>query len=111
MKKYNGTAIELLKLRLVEKAMKDSTPKKYAGDMLEAAEVIVQLQEQYKALTNDIRENAMLDICEVCEGGRTPCTDKLGEEFECDTCTLECRCRSCRNNNQWKWRGEEVNFK
>lgn len=41
---YSDFAIEQLKQRLLEKSMKDSTPKKYAGDMFEAYEVIRQLQ-------------------------------------------------------------------
>ena len=41
---YSDFAIEQLKIRLCEKAFKSSTPKKFAGDMLEAFEVIKQLQ-------------------------------------------------------------------
>ena len=41
---YSDFAIEELKKRLLEKVMRSSTPKKYAGDMFEAAEVIAQLQ-------------------------------------------------------------------
>ncbi|MBQ8382033.1 MAG: hypothetical protein IJX47_02380 [Clostridia bacterium] len=106
MIKYTDSAIERLKLRLVEKAMKDSMPKKYAGDMLEAAEVIVQLQKQYKALTQDIRENGALDICKICVGGTPPCNGEASD-FECDTCTRDCRCRDCLNDCKWKWRGED----
>lgn len=43
---YSDFAIEQLKSRLAEKAMKASTPKKFAGDMLEALEVINQLQAE-----------------------------------------------------------------
>lgn len=46
--KYSDFAIEQLKLRLEEKAFRNSTPSKYAGDMLEALEVIKQLQEQLR---------------------------------------------------------------
>ncbi|MGM9646554.1 MAG: hypothetical protein ACI3YH_00280 [Eubacteriales bacterium] len=106
MIQYNDDAIERLKMRLVEKAMKDNTPKKYAGDMLEAAEVIVLLQKKYKKLTEDIREYAVIEICKICVGGTPPC---IGEscDFECDTCTLPCRCHSCINDNLWRWRGED----
>ena len=45
---YSDFSIEQLKQRLFLKAMKNSTPKKYAGDMLEAAEVIQQLQARIK---------------------------------------------------------------
>ena len=106
MMKHSDAAIELLKLRLVEKAMKDSTPKKYAGDLLEAAEVIVQLQEKYKALTRDIRENGALDVCKICVGATPPCNGEACD-FECDTCQRGCRCINCLDDNQWNWRGED----
>ena len=47
---YSDFSIEQLKQRLFLKAMNNSTPKKYAGDMLEAAEVIQQLQAKIKQL-------------------------------------------------------------
>ena len=47
---YSDFSIEQLKQRLFLKDMKNSTPKKYAGDMLEAAEVIQQLQAKIKKL-------------------------------------------------------------
>ena len=50
---YTDFSIEHLKQRLCVKAMKNSTPKKYAGDMLEAAEVIQQLQARIKKLEAD----------------------------------------------------------
>ena len=50
---YSDFSIEQLKQRLLVKAMKNSTHKKYAGDMLEAAEVIRQLQEKIKEFEVD----------------------------------------------------------
>ena len=50
---YSDFSIEQLKQRLFVKAMKNSTPKKCAGDMLEAAEVIQQLQARIKTLEAD----------------------------------------------------------
>ena len=50
---YSDFSIEQLKQRLFLKAMNNSTPKKYAGDMLEAAEVIQQLQARIKTLEAD----------------------------------------------------------
>ena len=44
--KHNNFAINLVKQNLIEKAMKDSTPKKYSVPMFEAAEIIGQLQER-----------------------------------------------------------------
>ena len=50
---YSDFSIEQLKQRLFLKAVNNSTPKKYAGDMLEAAEVIQQLQARIKKLEAD----------------------------------------------------------
>lgn len=47
--KYNYYAIESLKEKLLESSLKNSTPKKYAARMLEAYEVIVQLQSEIKS--------------------------------------------------------------
>ena len=47
---YSEFSIEQRKQRLFLNAMKKSTPKTYAGDMLEAAEVIQQLQAKIKRL-------------------------------------------------------------
>lgn len=47
---YSDFAIEQLKKRLAAKALKNGIPKKYAGDMLEAMEVIQQLQRHIAAL-------------------------------------------------------------
>lgn len=44
--KYSDFAIRSLIGRLREKAMRDSTPKKFAGDMFEASEVIEQLMAE-----------------------------------------------------------------
>lgn len=47
--KYTEASIELLLERLLSKSMKDGTPKKYAGDMFSAFEVIRQLQGELNA--------------------------------------------------------------
>lgn len=44
--KYSDFAIRHLKDRLLEKAQRKTTPLKIAGDMLEAAEVISQLEKK-----------------------------------------------------------------
>ena len=57
--KYSEFAIEQLKIRLSEKAMRTSTPVKYAGDMLEALEVIIQLQKQLKNVVTINNQNSI----------------------------------------------------
>lgn len=71
---YSAFAIELLKERLYEKAFKSSTPKKFAGDMFEAYEVIGQLQAELK------KRSAAKTPCDLCMNGPAsgmdgkPCT-------------------------------------
>lgn len=50
--KHSDFSIRNVLDRLMEKSMKDSTPKKYAGVMFEAAEVIRQLMAEVKAVRN-----------------------------------------------------------
>lgn len=54
--KYSEFSIQLLKERLVTKALHNRTPKKYSGDMFEAAEVIQQLQAEIKKLQKEIEK-------------------------------------------------------
>lgn len=71
---YSAFAIEMLKERLYEKAFKSSAPKKYATDMFEAYEVIIQLQAELK------KRGAVRTPCDLCMNGPTsgmdgkPCT-------------------------------------
>ena len=58
---YSDFSIEQLKQRLFLKAMNNSTPKKYAGDMLEAAEVIQQLQAKIKRLESSQDQAVLWD--------------------------------------------------
>lgn len=48
--KHSEFSIQLLVERLTTKAFNDRTPKKYASDMFEAAEVIQHLQKENKKL-------------------------------------------------------------
>ena len=47
---HSEFGIQLLTERLITKALSDRTPRKYATDMFEAAEVIKQLQKEIKTL-------------------------------------------------------------
>lgn len=64
---HNKASIDLVKSLLLEKAMKESTPKKFSGPMYEAAEIIEQLEgqvEQLKAqaLIEDY-DNCFASVC------------------------------------------------
>lgn len=53
---HSEFGIQLLIERLISKAFNDRTPKKYATDMFEAAEVIQQLQKEIRELKKKIPE-------------------------------------------------------
>lgn len=57
---YSDFAIEQLKSRLQEKAFNSSTPRKAAGDMLEALEVIQQLQKASRELAQAEQEGRLV---------------------------------------------------
>lgn len=59
---YSDFAIGELKKRLLEKSMKPSTPKKCAGDMLEAYEVIVQLEKEISRLRKEKETMTLYEI-------------------------------------------------
>lgn len=54
--KHTEDGIQFLKERLVQKALHNRTPKKYAGDMYEAAEVIQQLQAEIQKLQKELEK-------------------------------------------------------
>lgn len=54
--RYSDFAIEQNKKWLSETAMKNSTPKRLAGHLYEAAEQIAQLQADLKAQVADVQE-------------------------------------------------------
>ena len=41
------------------------------------------------------------DNCDIC--AHTACVHDC--DFECDTCTFDCKCRTCRDECNWEWRG------
>lgn len=41
------------------------------------------------------------DNCDIC--AHTACVRDC--DFECDTCTFDCKCRTCRDECNWEWRG------
>lgn len=70
------------------------------GDDLRAAVTCLERQEQRIAeLEKDLRHN---DNCDICIGSMT-----VPAECDCDclTCSLDCRCKDCTDENKWAWRG------
>ena len=55
---HSDFSIQLLTERLLTKALNDRTPRKYATDMFEAAEVIKQLQKEIKTLKSRLSNPA-----------------------------------------------------
>lgn len=76
---------------------------------LEAAMAIVQEFEQLAA-ERDALLKALKEKdaeCECCANAdRLEQMDTREEmDFDCDACKADCRCRDCRNNSNWEWRG------
>jgi hypothetical protein len=58
-----------------------------------------RLQMELAAAKGDLRHN---DNCDICVGSR-----ETLDACECDCldCVLDCRCKECRNESKWEWRG------
>lgn len=75
------------------------------SDILQAADAIETLESKLYRLKRE-RDQAVKDLhhnnaCEICIGfNEQECCD-----CECLDCTLECRCKNCRDENLWQWRG------
>lgn len=55
---HSEFSIQLLIERLITKSFNDRTPRKYATDMFEAAEVIQQLQKEIKSLKTQLQKTS-----------------------------------------------------
>jgi hypothetical protein len=61
---------------------------------------IAELEWELAAAKEDIHHN---DACSVCIGAEQEvCKDC---DCECLTCVLDCRCKDCRDESKWEWRG------
>ena len=56
---HSEFSIQMLIERLISKAFNDRTPRKYATDMFEAAEVIQQLQKKIKKLEQQVSNQSL----------------------------------------------------
>jgi hypothetical protein len=71
-----------------------------AIELSEAKERIVELERELAAAKEDLHHN---DACSVCIGAEQGiCKDC---DLECLDCRLDCRCKDCRDENKWEWRG------
>ena len=79
------------------------------GDDLEGAiEAIEALKAENARLRRErdaaVRDLHYNDACKICVGA-------IKEPEECDreclTCSLNCRCKNCRDENLWQWRGPD----
>ena len=69
------------------------------------ADRIAKLEDELERAKRE-RDAAVKDLkhgdnCDICKWADTipECT------FECDECTLNCTCRTCRDESNWQWRG------
>lgn len=75
-------------------------------DLDVAANLIESLQSQLSesqrranAAAKDLHHN---DACSICTGSSV---EVDGCECECLDCKLNCRCKDCRDESKWQWRG------
>lgn len=58
-----------------------------------------KIEKKLEAAIADLRH---IDNCDICYWkDKAP----LSCDWECETCKLACRCRTCRNEDKWMWRG------
>lgn len=70
-----------------------------AIELSEAKERIVELERELAAAKSDLRHN---DNCDICVGSlKAP----DGCDCKCLGCSLDCRCKDCRDESKWEWRG------
>ena len=58
-----------------------------------------EAERELAAAKEDMHHN---DACKVCVGSQKAVD---GCDCECLTCKLDCRCKDCRDENKWEWRG------
>lgn len=73
-----------------------------AADLIESLQSqLAESQRREQAAVEDMKHS---DNCDICVGsGSEP--DSCG--CECMTCTLDCRCRDCRDESKFEWRGSQ----
>lgn len=68
--------------------------------------IIKDLEKQLEKITAErdaaLRDLHHMDSCDICIGSSTAPKEC---DCECIDCVLDCRCKNCRNENLWKWRG------
>ena len=71
-----------------------------AIELSEAKERIVELERELAAAKSDLRHN---DNCDICVGSL-----KAPDGCDCERlgCSLDCRCKDCRDESKWEWRGD-----
>lgn len=60
-----------------------------------------RLRQERDAAVRDLHHN---NACKICVGANK---EPEGCDFECLTCTLDCRCKNCRDESLWQWRGPD----
>ena len=60
-----------------------------------------RLRRERDAAVRDLHHN---DACTICVGENANAEECEGE---CLTCSLDCRCKNCRDESLWQWRGPD----
>lgn len=74
--------------------------------MVDSTATITYLQNQLSKVTAErdaaVRDLRHRDNCDICIGSQNYISGCNGE---CLDCNLDCRCKDCRNESKWEWRG------
>lgn len=63
----------------------------------------LEAQRRERAAVEDIM---CRDHCDVCVSGKERDGECKAANYDCQTCrSATCRCRECRDENKWQWRG------
>lgn len=73
-----------------------------AIDLIESLQAqLTESQRRERAAVEDLHHN---DACSICVGSSV---EVEGCDAECLDCKLNCRCKDCRDESKWQWRGPQ----
>lgn len=81
---------------------------KLQNKVMKYDEMLGDAEEKLRRLLADVKKMCVAgELCHICAFVLTEETDVCElADLDCAKCkSAECRCRNCRNRENWKWRG------
>lgn len=63
-----------------------------------------KLRRENEQLKADLKVSERHELCDFCTYGQTPGVCEIGD-FDCNTCPIDCMCKTCDGGNNFEWRG------